>query len=115
MIYYRRYPGDYLVKTLRLSMIEDGAYGRLLDYYYSSEKPLPSNLEELYDIARATKPEDKKAVKRVLDLKFKLRDGCYHNVRADAEVSLAMKARENGGKHEGKSGKRTGKATEQQT
>lgn len=105
MLYYRRYVGDYLVKTLRLSMIEDGAYGRLLDFYYTEEKPIPANLEEIYEITRATKPEDKKAVKRVLDLKFELRSGHYHNDRADAEIALALKARENGGKHDGRSGK----------
>lgn len=105
MIYYRRYLGDYLVKTIGMSMVEDGAYNRLLDYYYTTEKPLPGNIEECYEIARATKPEDKKAVKRVLEVKFDLKNGSYHNTRADAEIALAARARENGGKHTGKSGK----------
>lgn len=115
MIYYRRYLGDYLVKTIGLSMIEDGAYNRLLDYYYTTEKPLPSSLTEIYDIVRATRPEDKKAVQRVLDVKFTLKDGHYRNDRADAEIALAIKARENGGKHAGKSGKRSKNGTEEET
>ena len=110
MIYWRRYPADYLVKTQRFSMLEDGAYGRLLDFYYTEEEPIPGVLDEVYDIAKATRPEEKKAVQRVLKLKFELRDGAYHNDRADQEIAVASKARENGAKNG--TGKGTAKGTE---
>lgn len=105
MIYYRRYPSDYLVKTMAFSGEEDGMFGRLLDYYYTSEKPLPTDVEEIMRIARASTPSERKSVKRVLALKFELGPDGYHNDRADAEIRLAQAARDNGGKHKGKSGK----------
>ena len=46
MNFYKRYIGDYLRDTLRLSMIQDGAYGRLIDVYYAEEKPLPLKKDE---------------------------------------------------------------------
>lgn len=45
MNYYRRYSGDYLRDTSKLSVLEHGAYSLLLDYYYSEETPLPLDLE----------------------------------------------------------------------
>lgn len=116
MIYWRRYGGDYLVSTIGFSMEMDGAYGRLLDNYYEREGPLPLNVEELMEIARATKETDREAVLKVLERKFKKHADGYHHDRADAEIALALQARENGGKHVGKSGKvtrsRTGKPTQ---
>lgn len=34
-------------------MTEDGAYRRLLDHYYSTGRPFPSNIEKLWRICRA--------------------------------------------------------------
>jgi uncharacterized protein YdaU (DUF1376 family) len=106
MDYYRRYTGDYLKKTLRLSMVEDGAYTRLLDHYYTEEGPLPKALDEVYKIARATKPAERDAVRAVLDKHFDLQHDGYHNERADEELGIAVPkiarlrevARENGKK-----------------
>lgn len=98
MIYWRRYQADYLVKTIGFSMLEDGAYVRLLDHYYTTEKPLPADKSELYDITRATKSEDKKAVEKVLLRKFKLQEDGYHNPRADKEIKASQAAIENGKK-----------------
>ena len=41
MNYYPFHIGDYLSATRHLSWEEDCAYRRLLDVYYTSEKPLP--------------------------------------------------------------------------
>jgi hypothetical protein len=58
-------------------------------------------------------------VKRVLVLKFTKEADGYHHARADAEIALAKTARDNGGKHVGKSGKasqtRTGKRGQKPT
>ena len=98
MNYYRRYVGDYLKKTARLSMVEHGAYNLLLDYYYSDEKPLPLNRDELYTMVRAMTPIDRKATDKVLDRYFEARDDGYHNSRADHEIEVSKKARDNGNK-----------------
>jgi len=58
--YYRFFPGDYLRDTGDLSMVEDCAYRRLLDHYYSEER-LPSENLRLYRICRATAPDEQRA------------------------------------------------------
>lgn len=55
---YLRYPGDYARKTKHLSMTEHGAYGLLMDHYYSTGKPIPKNSEKVKRISGAkTKTE----------------------------------------------------------
>lgn len=105
MDYYRRYVGDYLADTQGLSLAEDGAYGRLLDYYYAKEAAIPQ--DKVFEVARATKASDRAAVRSVLEQHFVLEDdGRYHNPRADKELGIAVPkinklrevARENGKK-----------------
>ena len=43
MIWYKRFIADYKRDTGHLSMLEHGAYQALLDTYYLTEKPLPSD------------------------------------------------------------------------
>jgi uncharacterized protein YdaU (DUF1376 family) len=88
--YFELYPGDYLRDTTRLSLVEHGAYLRLLMAYYSEEEPLPNDFDELFTIAGAVKTADKMAVKKVADKFFPLRpDGLRHNARADEEIAKA--------------------------
>lgn len=100
MKYYRRYVGDYLRDTARLSMLEHGAYNLLLDYYYADEKPLPLDKDELYTMVRAMRPEDRRAVDKVLGIYFERRQDGYHQARVDAELATAQatiaKQRESG-------------------
>ncbi|TXH13476.1 MAG: DUF1376 domain-containing protein, partial [Hyphomicrobiaceae bacterium] len=42
MHHYPFHPGDYMLDTAHLEPMEDLAYRRLLDFYYSSEKPIPT-------------------------------------------------------------------------
>lgn len=81
-------------------MLEHGAYGLLLDYYYAEERPIPLDMDEVYRMVRALLPEERRAVVKVLSKYFdKMEDG-YHNARADEEISAASKvietAKENG-------------------
>lgn len=94
--YYRRYVGDYLSKTARLSVLEHGAYNLLLDYYYAEEKPIPLDMMEVYTMVRAMTVADRKAVDRVLAKFFKPEADGFHNQRADHEIEVAQKARTNG-------------------
>ena len=96
MNYYRRYSGDYLRDTSRLSMVEHGAYSLMLDYYYSDETPLPLDRDELYLMLRAMKPGDRAAVDKVLTVYFTKQADGWHQKRCDPEISVSAKARSNG-------------------
>lgn len=110
MNYYHRYPGHYIAKTLHLSMEEDGAYTRLLDWMYLNERPVPH--AERYAIARAMKPSERKAVDKILASYFTKEEAtrsdgesggfAYFNNRVDSEIAKnqpkIQAARENGRK-----------------
>jgi len=90
MDFYPRYPGDYMIATLELNMMEDGAYSRMLDYYYSTEKPLEKS-KKLYQIVRAHSRAERKAVDTVLTRFFTESDGFYYHKRADEEIEKYTK------------------------
>lgn len=92
MNYYRRYVGDYLKKTSRLSMLEHGAYNLLLDYYYAEEQPIPLDLDEVYRMCRAILPEERRAVVKILTSFFVKAEDGYRNQRADEEIAKGQNA-----------------------
>lgn len=90
MNFYLHYLGDYARDTKGLSMIEHGAYRVLLDHTYATEQPIPNELKELYRIAGAQTPAERKAVDKVADKFFPVNgDGRRHNRRAEAEIVKA--------------------------
>lgn len=90
MNYFELYPGDYLKATQRLTLLEHGAYLRLLMAYYGEEEALPADLGELYVTVSAISAADKAAVRKVADRFFPVAsDGLRHNDRADAEIEKA--------------------------
>jgi len=82
MNYYERHIGDHLCDTVGLSMLEDGAYGRLLDQFYQTEKPLPLDRSEIYRMARARSAAERKAVDYVVGKFFEKTDEGYIQKRA---------------------------------
>lgn len=66
MNFYKRFIGDIQAKTGHLSLAEFGAYDRLLDHCYSTERPLPLDLDACCRIARAMGKDERKAVESVL-------------------------------------------------
>lgn len=66
MNYYERHLGDYARDTAHLSLLEHGVYTLLLDRYYVTEKPLPSNERDLFRLLRAASKAEKDAVRQVL-------------------------------------------------
>lgn len=96
MHYYQRHLGDYSTATPHLSMLEHGAYTKLLDYYYTSEAPIPDSLCER--IAGASTASDRKAVRAVLEQFFTLEGGQWRSKRADEEIAAfrakSLKAKE---------------------
>jgi len=84
------YYGDYMRDTGHLSLVEDGAYRRLLDHYYATRKPLPAIAEQLQRICRAVADEEKEAVLTIIQQFFILEGDGYHNRRADEEIAKAL-------------------------
>lgn len=102
MNYYPHHIGDYARDTAHLSMVEEGAYRRLLDLCYATEKPLPLDREKLYRLARATTEEEKQAISIVLGEFFIDGDGGWYHKRVREEIKKASAktkaARDNGKK-----------------
>lgn len=85
--HYPRHVGDFVKDTVGLSLAERGAYTVMLDQYYSSEKPLPLNADEIYRMCGAITPQDRKAVDYVLRKYFDVRVTGRHQKRCDAEIA----------------------------
>jgi uncharacterized protein YdaU (DUF1376 family) len=88
--FYKRFIGDIQAKTGHLSMSEFGAYDRLLDHYYSTEKPIPADKDECYRICRAMSKDERKSVDKVLDRFFDLTPDGYAQSKADEVIAHAQ-------------------------
>lgn len=86
MNYYEFHIGDYLKNTAHLSMLEDAAYRRLIDAYYTREAPLPAERRACYKLCRAYSKDEREAVDYVLDEFFDSHEDGWHNDRCDAEI-----------------------------
>ncbi len=87
MNYYEHHIGDYIKDTAHLSMLEDSAYRRLIDAYYTREMPLPADRKACQKLARAQSKDERAAVDYVLDEFFELKDDGWHQSRCDVELS----------------------------
>jgi uncharacterized protein YdaU (DUF1376 family) len=89
MHFYIRHLGDYARDTANLSALEVGIYDLMLDFYYSTEKPLPLNQADLRNIARCSNPHIAIAMNKVLATFFtKTAQGYFHK-RAEEEIAKA--------------------------
>jgi len=94
MYYYPFYLRDYLAKTRHLSLMEDLAYRRLLDAYYTQEEPLPADPNAC---ARLICMRDYVAeVQAVLSEFFDLTEAGYTNERCDVELDRFRAMRKGG-------------------
>lgn len=100
MKFYKRFPGDITIKTGDLTLVEFGAYDRLLDHYYAKEQPIDPT--RVYTVARCQSAADRRAVDRVLAEYWTLTDAGWVQERADEMIAEALPkieaARENGKK-----------------
>ena len=87
MNYYPFHIGDYLSATRHLTWEEDAAFRRLLDVYYTTEKPLPVELRAVYRLVVASTDAHREAVENVLNEFFTLTDSGWVNSRADVEIA----------------------------
>lgn len=82
MHYYQFHIGDYASHTRHLSLYEDLAYRRLLDFYYLHEQPIKQR-----DIARQIGMRDQEQdVLTVLNEFFLSTEDGFINPRADEEI-----------------------------
>ncbi len=89
MHYYSFNIGDYTSSTQHLEPMEDLAYRRMLDLYYSKELPLPKEVEKIARLIRMRSHTDSIAI--VLEEFFtKEKDG-YHNKGADKALGKVYK------------------------
>ncbi len=100
MHYYSHHIGDYRRDTSHLSLPEHGVYRQLLDTYYLSEQPLPTDIGIVCRKISARSDEEKKLVKSILDEFFVFTETGWIQDRCDREIqayrSKAEVAKENG-------------------
>lgn len=94
------YPSDYLADTAHLGLTEHGVYWRLLLHYYQHRKPLPGDIGEIYRIARANSPEERRTVDYILAefFTFELTSlesgaGVWRSERADRDMGKQTRGR----------------------
>jgi len=86
------YMADYRAKTMHLSFCESEAYRRLLEAYYSSGGPLPSEHNGLCRLTSAQDESEREAVRRVAAEFFTENGGRLHHSRCDEEIEKAQAA-----------------------
>lgn len=112
MNYYKRHLGDYLKKTSHLSLLEHGIYTRLLDVYYTYERPIEADQAARMIGARAK--DEIKAVSQVLKEFFTLSDGAWSQKRCDEELAGMQTKGKPDDVNEGEQPEKSSKAQRQQ-
>ena len=87
MHYYQFHVSDYLHDTAHLSIEEDLAFRRLLDLYYTQEKPIPNKTREVARRIRMSKYEN--AVQTVLEefFMFDMEKDQWFHARCDKTIA----------------------------
>jgi len=85
--YYRFFVGDYLRDAGHLSLLEHGAYRRLIDLYMTSGEALPFDLPRLYRLLHATSKEEQAAVNVVIEEFFLMKGSTLTHRRCDRELA----------------------------
>jgi len=84
MNYYPFHLGDYAAHTKHLGLLEDLAYRRMIDLYYTTEKPLPNDPENVARLIGMR--EHSTIVTEVLSDFFLESEDGYRNKRCDGEI-----------------------------
>jgi uncharacterized protein YdaU (DUF1376 family) len=87
MHYYSFHVSDYIHDTAHLSIYEDLAFRRLLDLYYTSEKPITNKTQEVSRRIRMSGQSD--AVQTVLEefFMFDRENDCWFHKRCDKAIA----------------------------
>ena len=103
--WYARYPGDLMRDTQNLTCEQFGAYDRLMDFYYSTGRPIPDDLDVIKRLLGESKQKTRKILLVLRDF-FEEKNGFLFHHRIEAEIEKAKKINE----VRSESGKRGGKA-----
>ena len=76
-----------------LSLVEHGAYRRMLGHYYKTAAPLPVGEQQIFRICCATTRPEKRAVVVILARYFTRCDDGYRHDRCDAELKKMAEIR----------------------
>ncbi|WP_439810842.1 YdaU family protein [Bordetella bronchiseptica] len=102
MHFYPHNIGDHVKDTRHLTLLEEGAYRRLLDHYYTIEKALPLDEADLCRKLLARSDDERKAVGVVLREFFVQTESGWWHKRCEEEIAAGNKrrdqSRENGKK-----------------
>jgi uncharacterized protein YdaU (DUF1376 family) len=102
MHYYQFHIGDFRAGTVNMSRKARWIYRDMIDVYYDTEKPLPSDLDVLCDMLGVDDIEERMIVERHLRFKFELNEGAYRHPVCDSMIAeyhaKACTARTNGKK-----------------
>ncbi len=102
MHYYPHDINKFRAGTHNFTKLERWIYRDMLDIYYDTEQPLPTDFDQLCDLIGTEGNEESAAVSRVLRRKFTLAQDGYHHHICDAEIAAykmkAESAKENGKK-----------------
>lgn len=79
--------GDYLRDTEELSLLQHGAYLRLMLWYYSTARGLPNDLERICRRIGAVSREERHAAEYVLTEFFRLEASNWTHKRIDEELA----------------------------
>ena len=93
MEWYAHHIDDYDADTLLLTLAEDGAYRRLLAWYYKHERPLPCEDDHLAAILRISLDEWLKVSPRIKPMFKANGDGRLHHKRCDEELEETSRRR----------------------
>ena len=87
MHYAKIHFGDYARDTAHLSMIEHGAYLGMMRLYYTTEKPLTHDRQQLYRLLMARTKDEQAAVDAVLADFFTETEEGWQQKRIEQEIS----------------------------
>jgi uncharacterized protein YdaU (DUF1376 family) len=79
--------GDYLRDTGQLTLLEHGAYLRLIGEYWNTGQPIEADAERIARACGAHSDTDKAAISYVLNRYFTLEGGYWHHKRIDADLT----------------------------
>ena len=87
MNYFEHHIGDYAEATGHLSILEDGAYSRMIRKYYATERALPVEIDRVQRLVGARTEDERVAVEAVLREFFELREDGWHQDRCDEAIA----------------------------
>lgn len=115
MHYYQFHVSDYLHDTAHLTPEEDIVYRRLLDLYYTSERPIPNETQSVARRIRMPKQAD--VVASILAEFFVLQssENCWYSKRCDQLIAAYQTKRQANQRNGGKGGRPKANPTETQS